>query len=290
LIRPSFPTRTRTCEAAVGPTSAGAPRAPWNFTNMPFVRNNEAKTCLIIVQTPASGCQLFRGVVVSHCDVSDFKNRPSDTISVSASEREKVMTNIEHIDKAGAWHRLKREGRLEAFNARREQLRAELKEKGMKRKNASHEAWRLAIEEFSPVSFEASDVEDQGRDDGEQDNPLHWDYPEELMPPPRPYNGCDTLWAYDRMVLKSTQEADAPSPGAWGLLLWGRQNPHAFYFQLLPKAFQAYEKRAHEEQPVKSEPKTVQERLTMFTDFVQRCEAEKKRRGLGDMEMLHSID
>jgi len=69
-----------------------------------------------------------------------------------------------------------------------------------------------------------------------------------------------------------------------------RQNPHAFYFQLLPKAFQAYEKRTHEEQPVKSEPKTVQERLRMFTDFVERCQAEKKRRGLGDTELLNAID
>jgi len=59
----------------------------------------------------------------------------------------------------------------------------------------------------------------------------------------------------------------------------------------LPKAFQAYEKRAQEEQQVKkSDPKTVQERLRMFTDFVERCQAEKKRRGLGDTEMLHAID
>ena len=201
------------------------------------------------------------------------------------------MTNIEHVDKAGAWHRLKREGRLEAFNARREQLRTELREQGMKRKEAAHEAWRQALDEFPPLPVEASEVEDQGRDDGEQDNPLHWDYPAELMPLPRPYNGSDILWAYDRMVLKSTLESDAPSRGAWGLLQWGRQNPHAFYFQLLPKAFAANEKRAQKEHQVKkSEPKTVQDRLTTFTDFVQRCEAEKKRRGLGDMEMLHSID
>ena len=201
------------------------------------------------------------------------------------------MKNIEHVNKAGAWHRLKREGRLEQFNARREQLRAELRAQGMKRKEASHEAWRLAIEEFPPLPVEASDVEDQGRDDDEQDNPLHWDYPAELMPPPRPYHGSDILWAYDRMVLKSTLESDAPSRGDWGLLQWGRQNPHAFYFQLLPKAFQSYEKRAHEEQPVKkSEHKTVEERLTMFTDFVEECEAEKKRLGIGDTEMLHAID
>ena len=141
------------------------------------------------------------------------------------------MKNIEHVDKAGAWHRLKREDRLEQFNARREQLRAELKAKGMKRKEASHEAWRLAIGEFSPMSVEAapSDGQSGNVDDASADT-LGLNYPEELMPPPRPYHGSDILWAYDRMVLKSTSESDAPSRGAWGLLLWGRQNPHAFYF------------------------------------------------------------
>ena len=202
------------------------------------------------------------------------------------------MTNIEHMDKAGAWHRLKREGCLEAFNARREQLRAELKEKGAKRKEAAHEDWRQALDEFTPLPVKETPSDGQWEDvDDHAVDTLGLNYPEELMPPPRPYHGSDILWAYDRMVLKSTLESDAPSRGARGLLQWGRQNTHAFYFQLLPKAFAAQERKAQgEEVRVKSEHKTVQERLTMFTDFVQRCEAEKKRRGLGDMEMLHAID
>ena len=139
--------------------------------------------------------------------------------------------------------------------------------------------------EATPSDGQSGNVDDASADT------LGLNYPEELMPPPRPYNGCDTIWAYDHIVLKSTQEADAPSPGAWGLLLWGRQNPHAFYFQLLPKAFVAQERKSQEKEGrVKSDPKTVQERLTMFTDFVEECEAEKKRRGLGDTEMLNAID
>ena len=34
------------------------------------------------------------------------------------------MTKLEPLDMAGAWHRLKREDHLEAFNSRREELRA----------------------------------------------------------------------------------------------------------------------------------------------------------------------
>ena len=60
---------------------------------------------------------------------------------------------------------------------------------------------------------------------------------------------------------------------------------------MLPKAFAAQERKSQgEEVRVKSEHKTVEERLTMFTDFVEECEAEKKRLGIGDTEMLHAID
>ena len=125
------------------------------------------------------------------------------------------MKNIEHVDKVGAWHRLKREGCLEAFNARREQLRAGLKEKGAKRKEAAHEAWRQALDEFPPLPVKETPSDGQSGDVADHAvDALALNYPEELMPPPRPYNGCDTLWAYDHIVLKSTQEVDAPSPGA----------------------------------------------------------------------------
>ena len=185
----------------------------------------------------------------------------------------------EPLNKASIWHRVRDEGRLEAFDARREQLRVELKEKGTKRKQAVHEAWRLALAEFPPLPVEA--LEDQDQDDGEEDDPLDLDYPEELMPPAPPCENNDVMWVYHHMLLRSTQESDAPNRGAWGLLLWARRNRHAFYFQILPKEFAAQEKKAQEKEvQVKSEPMTVQERLRMFEDFVAKCEAETERRGI----------
>jgi hypothetical protein len=47
---------------------------------------------------------------------------------------------------------LNREGRLEDFNARREQLRATLREQGMRRKEAADQAWRQALAEFPPLA------------------------------------------------------------------------------------------------------------------------------------------
>ena len=91
------------------------------------------------------------------------------------------MTITEPIDKAGSWHRMKREGRLEEFNARREELRAELKEKGMKRKDAATEAWRQAIDEYPPLPVEEDEEEAEEPDDPLADI-------EHRLPPPRPYN------------------------------------------------------------------------------------------------------
>ena len=60
----------------------------------------------------------------------------------------------EPIDKAGAWHRLSAEGRLDEFNDRREEIRNELHTKGVKRKQAADDAWRLALAEFPSLPAE----------------------------------------------------------------------------------------------------------------------------------------
>ena len=69
-------------------------------------------------------------------------------VSPTPSEREP-------INKASEWHRLAAEGRLDAFNARREDIRRELRDSGVKRKLASDAAWRGALEEYPPLANEA---------------------------------------------------------------------------------------------------------------------------------------
>ena len=60
---------------------------------------------------------------------------------------------------------------------------------------------------------------------------------------------------------------------------------------MLPKVFAAQARKAREEEgPVKTEPRTVEERSALFTDFVDRAQAEGKRRGLGDMKLLNVGD
>ena len=64
------------------------------------------------------------------------------------------MTNIEPINKAQVWHRVRTEGRLEAFDKRREQTRTEWREKGLARRESADQAWRKAAEEFAPLPVE----------------------------------------------------------------------------------------------------------------------------------------
>ena len=194
------------------------------------------------------------------------------------------------IDKAGAWHRLNRENRLEQFNARREQLRSELKEQGMKRKQAAHEAWRKALDEFPPLPVEETPADDQCEDDDDDADEWWEQEPGERLRPAPPYTS-DTLWVYYMMCDQSTQQSDAPNPGAWALLQWGRCNRNAFYSQMLPKAVAAQEKETQEEEVrVKDEPKTVEERLAAYEDLMAQYEAKKRRLGLTGMQLLNARD
>ena len=187
------------------------------------------------------------------------------------------------LNKAAIWHRVKDEGRLAEFDARREEIRTELKEKGTKRKEAADQAWRIAADEFPPA--ESPPVVDNGGD--ENDGVLELD--ESMLPTPPPYDGSDVMWVYHRMPAQWTEENDAPNKGCWGLLQWARRNRGAFYGQMLPKVFQAHAKEAEEQKVwVESEPKTVEERLAIYTECMDRYEAERKRRGLGDMELLNA--
>ena len=58
------------------------------------------------------------------------------------------------LNKAAIWHRVKDEGRLAEFDARRESIRNELRQKNVPRKESADRAWRVAAEEFAPLPVE----------------------------------------------------------------------------------------------------------------------------------------
>ena len=54
----------------------------------------------------------------------------------------------------GAWRRLDCEGRIDEFNARREEIRNGIRANRIKRKQTTDEAWRLALAEFLSLPVE----------------------------------------------------------------------------------------------------------------------------------------
>lgn len=182
---------------------------------------------------------------------------------------------------------MKREGRLEEFNTRREELRAELKEKGVKRKDANHKAWQQAIAEFPPLPEPASEEEEET-----ESSDVQPEFDEYAQPPPPPYDGCDIMWAFFRVdYVKTVKEEDAPNPGAWFLLKWARRDLRDFAHSILPKAYAAYEKRedAKQREAERTQFKHLsrEELLQQFNRITVEYQAEREKRGLKMGELLN---
>jgi hypothetical protein len=57
----------------------------------------------------------------------------------------------------------------------------------------------------------------------------------------------DILWVYENLARKGVTARDAPSLGAWSLLIWARQDRNRFFEQMLPKAMASIEKKTKED-------------------------------------------
>ena len=47
----------------------------------------------------------------------------------------------------------------------------------------------------------------------------------------------DILWCYSKLDDPNVRRKDAPTPGAWNLLLWARESRSRFYTSVLPRVF-----------------------------------------------------
>ena len=153
-------------------------------------------------------------------------------------------------EKTAYKYALQSEGRWDAFVAFREQL----VEGGM----ARAEAWKEAVQEFQPAERAPSDGGQEtaraaagvkgGGSSGENQGSL-----------PRPQVGLgglpqavledfegksrstlrkDIEWVYQHFAMTGLEPEDAPSPGAWGLLVWVREsksNRSEFFKSLVAK-------------------------------------------------------
>ena len=106
--------------------------------------------------------------------------------------------------KAELTDRLRREGRFEAFKKRREELKAG----GM----AASDAWDVAAGEFLPPVAQSATGEARTVD------------LRALKGKPAVSVVQAAAWASEQLDCDWIKPADAPSPGAWGMLEWARSS------------------------------------------------------------------
>ena len=160
-----------------------------------------------------------------------------------------------------ATERLRRDGRWEEASMYRDEVRQQLRGKGRTKKDANEEAWQAMSEKYPPLPKE------------EQPGSYQYGGMELLDISPDDYD-CesdlvrDTLWVYEHLQTSNATAEQAPSLGAWSLLLWAREYRNRFFEQVLPKAMVAKKKVEEYKQDVLDDP-GIEELEKMLEDFNQ---------------------
>jgi hypothetical protein len=145
----------------------------------------------------------------------------------------------------GLTERLRREGRWEEAAKFKDVAIRDLRAKGIRKAEASEHAWEAMANAFPPLANTGD-----GPPEAMAGEPLPPQQPGGTAPdidvealldrldndrqPPDLIR--DTLWAYENLENRWTKPEDAPSLGAWSLLLWARQYRNRFFEQVLPRA------------------------------------------------------
>lgn len=145
--------------------------------------------------------------------------------------------STESESRIGAMDRLRSEHRWSEASGYRNEVRRKLREEGKPREEAVALAWEAMIARFPPLpAVEAAQPEEI---DEEKTDSLD----AEFLPVASGGNGsdlaCDGIWVYEHLEDRRVQPRDAPSMGAWSLLVWARQYKSPFFERILPKVMAA---------------------------------------------------
>jgi hypothetical protein len=155
--------------------------------------------------------------------------------------------------------RLQREGRWDEASSFKDESIRKFRNKGMTKAEAGEEAWEAMATRYPPLppaehppesaakAPEAKPSEipvapASGRGENGHGTPVapdddfDVDALLERTGDQQPDLVRDVLWAYQHLENRKAKPDDAPSPGAWSMLKWGRQYRNRFFEQVLPKA------------------------------------------------------
>lgn len=121
--------------------------------------------------------------------------------------------------------RLRRENRWAEASRFKDAKVKELRAGGMTRAAASEAAWTATAEAYPAAGTPAAAADDDLID---VDALLADRKPPDLT--------RDVLWVYDHLADRNAKPQDAPTAGAWSLLLWARRYKNRYFEMILPKA------------------------------------------------------
>lgn len=165
--------------------------------------------------------------------------------------------------------RLRREGRWPEASRFKDEALRKLRSDGMTKADAAEEAWRRMAAQYPPsANIGESAPEAPGATAGEpwpaqRPRVMEHDIDIEALldrigddrqPPDL---ARDTLWVYQNLENRRAKPENAPSLGAWSLLLWARQYRNRFFEQVLPKAM--LNAPSEDEENIRQERKSIAE-------------------------------
>ncbi|HBO43784.1 MAG TPA: hypothetical protein DD670_07600 [Planctomycetaceae bacterium] len=166
--------------------------------------------------------------------------------------------------------RLRREGRWSEASKAKDETISRLRKEGMKRVDASDEAWRRIAEQFPPLPKPTESEQSNAAltRDGDDEDPLEaWNVDTAGASPDLV---GDILWVYGRLDSGQTVGGNAPSRGDVNLLRWARNSRNRFFEQVLPKALAA-QKRGYVAVLEESAEPDVAQAERILRDITQSC-------------------
>ncbi|MFA7176718.1 MAG: hypothetical protein WC114_05685 [Smithellaceae bacterium] len=168
--------------------------------------------------------------------------------------------------------RLRREGRWAEASAFKDEVIREMRSFGHDRISAKEKGWEEMERLFPPLPPAAEEEDDPAAEEGFEEFPAVDEEAVEAMLD-RADKGVsavdlfgDIRWVYSQLENKRVQPAQAPSAGAWSLLLWARKYQSRFFEQLLPKALA---KSPEDDEGVKREKRRVEEIEAMLEKLLE---------------------
>jgi hypothetical protein len=125
------------------------------------------------------------------------------------------------------------EGRWDEVLRFKRDVTRELKASGVPDGMARYKAWEETARMFPPLAESRPIAEENGV---VVETPVQPVVRIQSGPAPPADLPADIRWVYAHLDDKKTQMKDAPSKGAWSLLVWARNYQSRFFEHLLPKA------------------------------------------------------